>query len=138
MIKEIILESVEALTVLDKANAMKGGTRQSKVRMIIGDSVLRRSVGKSLLSETAFRYEDDQGNVLPDSIGGVFRSTPNPQTGWAGFDVKAISQSINGLLPTEDNIEDRFDAEITVYARQKFASDWGIDASSGLIEIVPE
>ena len=43
--------------------------------------------------------------------------------------IKALSQSINGVIPVDDNIEDRFTNEVKLIAFERFAQDFDINIS---------
>lgn len=124
--QQIILRTKNDVTHLDMSSAMTGGTRQGKVKMIIGNSTLKRIVGQAPFSETAFSYYDDQDKRLPDALNGVFTSSPNPFINWEGFDAKLLSQSINASLPSDSDLYERWDNETLIVAKQKMAADWSI------------
>lgn len=104
-----------AVTHADVDKKLTGGTKDSVVTMDIERFVYDSDNGV----QVPFTYTDADGNFLETNHPGNIFIVPASQ-------VKGLSQSINSVLPAEDNIEDRMWAEIKVIAMNEMMNSFGI------------
>lgn len=115
----LTLETKNAVTHLDILKMTSGGTKSGKVKLVIGGHQITNNPEGTIV-EVAFRYQDADGNALPSKHGTVYKLHEG---------VKELSQSINGSLPADDNIVDRFTNEVKAVAVAMFADEFAIEAS---------
>jgi hypothetical protein len=106
------------VTHADVTKTVTGGSKSGVVSMMIFDAACISFIDGA---RVPFRYFDSEKNEIPDAYNGVFK-VPIEQ-------LKAVSSSINSLLPKDTNLIDRIWNEIKIIAIQQMSTSFNILAT---------
>lgn len=107
MVTTIQLQTKKSIAHLDVDKLATGGILNSVVTMTIGRIVLTVD-GELFTIQASYKYEDALGNEIPTKKGGAFR---------LNVGLKELSKSINGSLPSDDNLYDRIINEVIIVGK---------------------
>lgn len=129
----MILETSVEVQHHDTDKSAAGGTRQGKVKLVIGNVEITRRVGATYHNATGFSYFDDKDAKLPDMYDGLFDSDKHQEK--TGQTLEQISAALKDMVGASTDIADRIEKEVEAFGRMQLHQLFGVDPITEVVKI---